>query len=163
MIESFITRGSAVYLIVGGEFCDTDFEFLRELFAMFDSKLAQLQSRIEHCSDPDSSGLFDWSNFLAGSGFVACQTYLTSTFGPLGVSKETALSLGPHHSGGRSYATILNAAANFWKHQEEWGLRVLVNRDVDTLGPREWPAGGISTSCSESQVCRENVCSWNGG
>ena len=32
---------------------------------------------------------------------------------------------------------ILNAAANFWKHQDEWEPTALVTRNVDILGDRQ--------------------------
>lgn len=124
-----------MYLKVDGSFCDADLNFLRDLFEMLDSKLRTLQERAS--SDADSSGIYDWCDFLAGTGIVACQRYLAATHGPHGVSKEAALALGPHHAGGKSIATILNAAANFWKHQDEWELDAWVGRDVDILGVRQ--------------------------
>ena len=126
-----------MYIKVGDEFVDSDLAFLRDLFEMLDSKMRELQSRADQRPDDDSSGIYDWCDWLAGTGFVACQRYLAATYGPHGVAKEIALAIGPHHNRGKSIVDILNAAANFWKHQDEWDIYTVITRDVDALGKRE--------------------------
>lgn len=126
-----------MYIKVGDEFADSDLEFLRDLLEMLDLKLRELQSRADQRPGDDSSGIHDWCDFLAGTGFVACQRFLAATYGPHGVAKETALAIGPQHNFGKTIAAILNAAANLWKHQDEWGIYTMITRDVDVLGKRE--------------------------
>jgi hypothetical protein len=102
-----------MYLKLGDAFADSDFEFLRDLFEILDSKLRELQVRADESPDADSLGIYDCCDFVAGTGFVACQRYLAATFGPHGMAKDTALAIGPRHFNGKSYASILNAAATF--------------------------------------------------
>ena len=108
-----------------------------DLLTLLDSQLRDLEEQIGKSPDPDSMGLFDRGEFLAGTGFVACQRYLASTYGPHNVPKEIALAVGPYHAGGESYAAIFNAAANFWKHVDEWDiftpLGVRQQRTVDLI------------------------------
>ena len=126
-----------MYIKCGDAFGDSDLAFLRELFEMLDSKLRELQLRADQRPGDDSSGIYDWCDYLAGTGFVACQRYLAATYRPHEVAKEIALAIGPHHNCGKSIAAILNAAANFWKHQDEWDIYTVITRDVDALGKRE--------------------------
>ena len=113
-----------MYLKSGGEFIDTDLVFLIEILEMLDLKLGQLNIDITEaisCSaDPDSLGYFDRGEYIVGIGFCACQRYMSSTYGPIGIEKSKALQLGPNHEGGLSLATIINVAANYWKHIDEW-------------------------------------------
>ena len=80
-------------------------------------------------------GHFDDAEYISGMGFIACQRYLTSTYGPLGIAKNDALRVGPVHSGGETYARIINASANFWKHVDEWDFSSAVRRDRSGLEP----------------------------
>ena len=73
--------------------------------------------------DPDSFGFFDRLEHLTGLGFVACQIYIASTYSHIGLSKESALTLGPQHHCGISIVAVVNHAANLWKHQDEWALQ----------------------------------------
>jgi len=109
---------------MGAEFIDTDLVFLIEILEMLDIKLEKLNLDIQeaiNCSaDPDSFGYFDRSEYLVGVGFCTCQRYLSSTYGPIKIDKAKALKVGPFHEGGFSLATIINVAANYWKHSDEW-------------------------------------------
>lgn len=126
-----------MYLKFDDGYCDSDLEFLRDLCTLFDTRMDDLQERIDKCFDPDQMGLFDEGEYLAGLGFVACQQYLTSTFGPKGAQKHAALGLEPYHEGGESYARILNSAANYWKHVDEWSLNTVVHRDISSLSDQQ--------------------------
>ncbi len=113
-----------MYLKMGGDFIDTDLVFLIEILEMLDLKLEKLNLDIQeaiNCSaDPDSLGYFDRGEYFVGVGFCACQRYMSSTYGPIGIEKSKALKVGPNHDGGLSLATIINVAANYWKHSDEW-------------------------------------------
>lgn len=126
-----------MYLKFDDGVLDYDLDFVRDLFALLDERLDRLQERIDECSDPDQLGLFDEAEFIAGVGFVACQRYLASTYGPHGLPKDVALKLGPHHHNGESYACILNAAANYWKHVDEWDASATIARDIGQLDDRQ--------------------------
>ena len=65
-------------------------------------------------------GYFDDIESLIGLGFVACQRYLTATYGWMKFTKHAALAVGPTHRSGLTIAEIANHAANYWKHQDEW-------------------------------------------
>ncbi len=93
---------------------------LQELFEMLDSKLAEIESRIEKSTDPDSNGLCDRGEYFIGLGFVAIQQYLVETTMFTGLSKSEAYKLGPMHPSGATYVGLVNACANWWKHEPEW-------------------------------------------
>ncbi len=114
---------------------DFELTFLQDLFCVLDSRLDNVHSQIDVCSDPDQMGFFDDAEYMVGTGLVACQRYLASTYGPLGISKQAAIEVGPCHSQGTPVARIINAAANFWKHHDEWGLHAVVHRNRDLLSP----------------------------
>jgi len=108
--------------IADGEIFDYDLEFLQELAFLLDTRLGLLEARESSLSDPDAFGIHDSAEYIVGIGFVACQGYLTATYGPLQIDKQEALKLGPRHRGGQTVAALINYAANFWKHHEEWSL-----------------------------------------
>lgn len=127
-----------MYLKFGDDvFHDFDLEFLRDLFTLLDGRLDELQERIDKCFDPDQMGLFDDVEYIAGMGFVACQRYLASTFRQTGLDKQSALAIGPRHKGRESFARILNAAANDWKHVDEWDTQATIARDVTRLDEKQ--------------------------
>jgi hypothetical protein len=103
---------------------DFDLDFLRAAAALVDSGLERLQTQARSSPDPDAFGIFDEMEYLAGFGFVACQTYATAVVSrsQLRGRKREALALGPKHRTGQSMAQLINAAANYWKHSPEWAL-----------------------------------------
>jgi hypothetical protein len=113
-----------MYMKIGNDFGDADLYFLKDILLMLDTKLLELDCKIQEARknsvDPEGLGLFDKAEYIIGMGFAACQRYMTSTFGPIIFEKEIALKIGPNHVNGKSIATIINAAANYWKHRDEW-------------------------------------------
>lgn len=113
-----------MYFKMGREFIDTDLVFLVEILEMLDLKLGKLnldiQEAINSSADPDSLGYFDRGEYLVGIGFCACQRYMSSTYGPIGIEKSKALKMGPNHDDDFSLPYIINVAANYWKHSDEW-------------------------------------------
>ena len=99
-----------------------DLGLLRELVQLIDQQLERIWQLCTEVDDPDSFGYFDSGEHVYGLGFVACQTFMSSVCGHLGVSKTNALAIGPSHSGGNTKAQIINHAANYWKHKNEWDL-----------------------------------------
>ena len=112
-----------MFLVAGRKtIFDYDLELLRELTNLLDKRLDALDQDIRRCPDPDAFGLFDSAEGVCGLGFVACQQYLTTTASELGVEKAKALPCGPIHSCGDTIVSIVNHAANYWKHRDEWAL-----------------------------------------
>ncbi|MGZ8410435.1 MAG: hypothetical protein ACXWVS_11055 [Hyphomicrobium sp.] len=137
-----------MYMKIGNDFGDADLYFLKDILIMLDAKLLELDCKIQEARknsiDPEGLGLFDKGEYIIGMGFAACQRYMTSTFGPMKVEKEDALKIGPNHENGESIATIINAAANYWKHCDEWrhvsfarepesNMVVAILHDIDIL------------------------------
>lgn len=124
-----------MYLMLqSGEFADGDLNALAELLGLLDTKLKDISDRIKHSNDPDADGLFDRGEYFIGVGFAAVQQYIVSTFTPLGVQKDVALSVPPIARGKTTLVHAINAGANYWKHQDEWRLVHVVFRDIDELG-----------------------------
>ena len=127
-----------------------NFPFIRDLFELLDARMEQLVAEIEASDDPDGFGLLDDAEHVFGMGLVAAQRYLTSVRGWHDISKNDALNSGPIHSGGQSFAKIINAAANYWKHIDEWDLGAVVHRDID----------GLETFQSNTMRVIESVTPW---
>jgi hypothetical protein len=99
---------------------DPELGLLADLYEFLDSKLEKLCDESVLCNDAESSGYYDQIEYLTGFGLIALQTYLTETSAFFGLRKHETFDLGPKTSSGVSKIKILNAAANFWKHREEW-------------------------------------------
>jgi len=110
-----------------------DYYFLKDLFALLDTKLDFLVAEIKSSDDPDGMGLLDDAEYIIGIGMIAAQRFLTSAYGCRSIFKKDALTTGPLHRGGQPYAKIINAAANYWKHVDEWDLGAVVHRDKSEL------------------------------
>jgi hypothetical protein len=114
-------------------FADGDLSNLKRLLELIDEQLDSIQSAIRKSTDPETDGLLDRGEYLVGIGFAAIQQYIVSTYAQFKISKAEALELQPSTSTGVSFAAALNAGANFWKHQDEWGIRAVVSRETTTL------------------------------
>jgi hypothetical protein len=144
-----------MYLVTQQGIHDYDMRLLSRLLTGVDQQLDEFETEFQSMEEADMFGAYDWAEHVAGVGFVACQTYITATYPMTRVSKDVALGSGPvHSSSGRTVARILNAAANFWKHNPEWPLQ---NNDArhnairaafEDLGfpaDGEYPLSGILT------------------
>ena len=101
---------------------ESDTGFLREAAALVDNRLDKLYRDAKNHPDPDSYGLIDSSEYITGFGFVACQTYATAILRWSDLNKRKALNIGPKHRNGRPIIELVNACANYWKHNAEWSL-----------------------------------------
>jgi hypothetical protein len=93
---------------------------LVDLLAVIDAEIMKVDNLIARESDPDGSGLLDRAESLYGLGLVACQQYLNSCYRWSGLHRPTAVARGPMYSPNTSYALVVDAAANYWKHHGEW-------------------------------------------
>jgi hypothetical protein len=108
-----------------------DFEkcFLADLLAMIGDRLVALRSYIDPKDPEGSSDVFDPMEHLAGVGMVAAQRYLASVCNWFSVSKDDAIERGPQKKG-VAVASIVNAAANYWKHAEDGDRIYPKTRDI---------------------------------
>lgn len=125
----------SMFIKTSSRFADGDLSNLKRLLELIDEELGSIQSAIRKSADPETDGLLDRGEYLVGIGFAAIQQYIVGTYAQFQISKAEALELPPSTSTGVSFATALNAGANFWKHQDEWGLRAVASRETDTLSP----------------------------
>lgn len=110
----------ALVFLDGNPVLDYDFETLREIALVLDARLDSLERDIARYDDADAFG--DTAEGLCGIGFVACQQYMASTASWLRIEKTKALHCGPVHKCGDTVASLVNHAANYWKHGDEWAL-----------------------------------------
>ena len=109
---------------VEADLCDLHYQLLTSIVDFLDSQLSVPIEKCDYFSDPDGFGLFDLQETICGLGFVALQTYITSVVGAFDIKRDTAFNQGPCH--GKSHLTIVslvNHAANHWKHQDEWSMK----------------------------------------
>lgn len=110
-----------MFLIANGKpSIDFDLDVLQEIASVLDERLDAIERKIQAGADADWYG--DTAEGFCGLGFVACQQYMVATAGWLKVGKGTALGCGPVHPCGNTVASIVNHAANYWKHGDEWDL-----------------------------------------
>ena len=112
-----------MFLAQGHDVIDFDLDLLVEVLGVIDRQLAALERKASESPDPDGFGYYCRMEGIIGLGFVACQQYINATYGQLGdpqKKKWDVIAAAPRHSEGRSFAEIVNAAANFWKHHDEW-------------------------------------------
>lgn len=111
---------SFLFFTVESQFADGELWRLQELFEILDEKLDDIDARMKESADPDSDGLCDRGEYFIGLGFVAIQQYLVETIMFTGLTKSEAYELGPKHPSGATYVGLINACANWWKHEPEW-------------------------------------------
>jgi hypothetical protein len=116
-----------VILRNGDDYVDIDFGLLRRHLNLLDVELARIDAAVQKSADPESDGLCDAGEYFIGHGFVAIQRYLTSTYMGLGIAQLDAFKEPPMVNGNLTFAAAVNAAANYWKHVEEWLFHL--NRD----------------------------------
>jgi hypothetical protein len=131
---------------------DGDVDLLTELLGAVDRHLARLQEEWQNATDADAFGYFDRVEHVTGLCFVACQTYITSIFGGLGIPKAKALAAGHRHTSGLTVAEIVNHSANYWKHRDAWHLdhseanQTRIRRAFEKVGfpvDADYPLAGI--------------------
>lgn len=112
-----------MYILNGSKVLyDYDMMLLEEILDFIDSRIDSLSAQAIEGQEADS-WLFNRMENLTGLGFTACQTYLTSTFSCASVQKGKALLFGPVLSEKLTEVQLINHAANFWKHSEEWSIK----------------------------------------
>lgn len=99
---------------------ETELNRLCGLILSIDEHLSEICAKSLSSEDGDSFGLFDSAEHATGLGLVACQTYMATVCGALQIEKSRALSFGPKHPGGLTMVQVVNHAANYWKHNNEW-------------------------------------------
>lgn len=109
-----------MFLKFGDQYSDGELSRLCELLEMLDLKLSDISVKISESADLDSDGLCDKGEYFIGVGFVAMQQYMIDTLLYTGVDKSKAYSIGPVHTSKIPYSALINAAANWWKHEAEW-------------------------------------------
>lgn len=109
-----------MFCIIEDEFVDWNLDILSELLSMLDGKISEINSQILNSSDPDYEGLCNTGEYFIGIGFVAIQRYLVDTLIGTGIDKNKAYILGPKFSSDITYVSLINSAANWWKHEAEW-------------------------------------------
>lgn len=114
---------------------DFDLRLLEEITEFIDDRLSMLSDRVDEGQE-GVLWLLDRMENLSGLGFVACQTYLASTYGCANIAKGEALMYGPRLSERLTAAQLVNHAANLWKHSNEWVI-------TGNPGPRQSLVNGL--------------------
>jgi len=142
-----------MYLFRGDEIWDPDFENLVGISEFLDAKLRLLCDYSVSAEEADAFGYFDQIEHFLGFGLTAFQTYMTDTAACAGKRKHETFKFGARTSSGTSKVEIINAAANCWKHREEWvfdnGRRqAAIDRLFEEVGYStqvDYPISGVIT------------------
>jgi hypothetical protein len=116
---------------VGDHCWDADLVLLGRHLEILDTELRRINLAIQTSRDPESDGLCEAGEYFIGHGFIAIQRYLTTTRTALRIGASDAYSLPPNVQNGLPLAAVLNAAANYWKHVEEWVETLNVGKDSE--------------------------------
>ena len=93
-----------------------------QLINIIDERIDKLYDLIEN-SHIDDESIFESIEHIVGLGFVVLQQYITVACGDFKKRKnKDVLSKGPKHKGGNTFSEIVNASANYWKHNSQWSL-----------------------------------------
>ena len=131
---------------------------LTKLISVIDEQLSDICRESVKVEDADSFGYFDSAEHAVGLGLVACQTYMAAVYGEIKLEKNQALEFGPKHHGGLTKVQIINHAANYWKHSNEWALdrsakrREAIELAFDSVGfsvGAGYPLFGILTELTD--------------
>lgn len=127
---------------------------LAKLVLAIDEHLSDICAKSVEEEEADSLGYFDSAEHATGLGLVACQTYMATVYGTLGMEKHKALSFGPKHPAGLTMVQIINHAANYWKHNNEWTLdrtaarQLAIEKAFESVGfpvGIDYPLSGVLT------------------
>lgn len=140
-----------MYLKVGSEHADGELQLLSELLGILDGKVVEVSTLIAASFDPESDGLADRGEYFIGVGCSAVQQYLTDTLTLTGIRKDRAFDIGPRYSKEFTFVSVVNAAANWWKHSAEWvaqqtpnGLAMKTqNIVVEVAGTEDYPLSNV--------------------
>jgi hypothetical protein len=133
---------------------DSDIAVIGDLVLAIDQKLSEICEKAVANENADEFGYYDAAEHATGLGLVACQTIVATVCGGLGIEKTEALKLGPLHTGGLTKVQIINHAANYWKHNNEWSheqkdkRREVISRAFDSVGfpvGTDYPLSGVLT------------------
>ena len=112
---------------------------MKKVFSFVDAQLGSLSECIEKDIRIDGDSiLFDDAEYLHGIGFVAGQRYIATVRGTLKLSKKDKMDkmdpllIGLKLNNGTTFASVVNAAANYWKHSDEWDFSKLDGRQEGT-------------------------------
>lgn len=138
---------------------DTQLPMLESLLEYIDIQLLKIQACIDEGYDADALGIFDSGEYLIGVGFVAVQQHLNESLMSKYLKKHEAFLLGPIHSNNASSISVINAAANWWKHEPEWHLLGAVpksgehtyNTIMDISNQYEYALSNVLASFSETK------------
>lgn len=122
-----------MYIKTQDGFGDGDLANLEKLLALIDGELSSIDDLVQQSVDPGSEGLFDRVEYLLGVALTAIQQYTSCTYAQFKIGRSVALGLPPNIKPDLTLVTALNAGANFWKHMDEWGIRAVVVRDINSL------------------------------
>lgn len=151
-----------MFLVSENDFVDGELWVLRELLDMLDKKLFEIFRLIKESHDPDSDGLCDKGEYFIGIGFVAIQQYLVETILFTGLDKSESYKLGPLHTSGFTYVSLINSCANWWKHEPEWwnngeipknGERSFLHVTNITESPSYQLSNVLASMCTNKEIC----------
>lgn len=119
---------------------------LEAIEPLFKNTNSLIVEKIRDGEDITSIDLTHRTEFLCGLAFVICQKYIKASLGWIRVDFSTSLKLGKQFNSELSYVQIINAAANYWKHSDEWDtlsftpaendLFKVTSKDKHKLDPR---------------------------
>ncbi len=98
---------------------DDGLRSLSSLLTLLDLRLAAIADAL--AGNDEESWLHEHADDIVGMGLVACQRYMTEVAVRLRLPRGSALQAGPSVEGGARAVGIINAGANAWKHESEWG------------------------------------------
>lgn len=138
---------------------DLAIDQLCEFLQVIDVKLFEINDCISKSIDPESDGLFDRGEYFIGIGFVAIQQHLSESLIGMKPDKKEAFILGTTHLSGVSSIWIINAAANWWKHESEWFKNKKIPKNgertieiiMDISNQHEYALSNVLASFSESK------------
>lgn len=145
---------------------EQELKTLLALIGLLDQQLSELGDKSVGAEDADAYGYFDTMEHLVGLAMVTGQTYVATVCGTIGIEKRLALKKGPSHTSGKAKVEVINHAANYWKHNNEWGVdrsnrrRQSVEEAFESVGfpvGIDYPLSGVLTELCDPKLASLEV------
>ncbi len=133
---------------------------LEAIEPLFKNTNSLILEKIRNGEDITSLDLTYRTEFLCGLAFVICQKYIKASLGWISLDLSTSLKLGKQYNSQLSYVQIINAAANYWKHSDEWNTLSFKNAENNLFNVTSKDKVQLNPQAKKTMDTIEAVTQW---
>ena len=110
---------------------DNNIGELNKFIHIIDKEILRINLEIKKSTCPDLNGLYDSAEYFIGYGFIAIQRYMNATYPLTKYSKKDIYKVGYKLKNNLYLVELINAGANYWKHEPEWSFSIDIGEKND--------------------------------